>query len=276
MGAVSPARPSGSRRPRFGEALRQWRKARRFSQLELAARADVSQRHLSFLETGRSKPSREMVVHLATMLELPLRHQNDLLVAAGFAPVYTETALDEPQMDQVRDALEFLLEAHEPYPALVIDRRWNLVLSNRAAGQLTAMMLGSAIDGPINLARLAFHPSGLRQVTVDWESTAAQLLTRLEREVNDRAADQALLALFEEVLEYPDVRPLRRRPQLPTGHDLLLPVHYRSGEIDVRLFSTIATIGAPFDITLEELRLETLFPADEKSERTLRKLAAGG
>lgn len=260
----------------FGDQLRHWRTTRRFSQLGLAAEADVSQRHLSFIETGRARPSREMVIHLASILDLPLRTRNELLVAAGFAPMYSETALDEPAMDQVRQVIDFLLRAHEPNPAIVADRRWNVVASNDASSRLI-MALGDPATLPVqdglNLARLTFHPDGLRTVTVNWEVTAAALLERLEREVADRAGDGALRDLLDEMTTYPDVAALRRHPRLPTGTDLLTPIHYRTDDLELRLFSTFATIGAPYDVTLEELRIETFFPADAASETALRGLA---
>lgn len=245
------------------------------SQLALAAEAAVSQRHLSFLETGRAKPSREMVTHLAAMLELPLRARNDMLLAAGFAPAFPETELDAPAMDQVRHVLQFLLEAHEPFPAIVVDRRWNSVMANNAAGRFMTGFadIDTAADIGPNLARLTFHPSGLRSTIVNWEEAAAMLLQRLEREVADRAGDSDLAALLDEILGYPGVAELQRTPELPSGSDLLIPVHYRSGTTNVRLFSTIATIGAAYDVTLEELRLETFFPADPDSEAVLRSMA---
>ena len=260
----------------FGTELRRWRTTRRFSQLALSASAGVSQRHLSYLETGRARPSREMVIHLATTLELPLRSRNELLVAAGFAPVYPETSLDEPAMAQVRHVLDFLLRAHEPYPAIVVDRRWNVLASNEASSRLISRVIDPAtapVTDGVNLARLAFHPAGLRKVTVNWEVTAAATLARLEREVMDRPGDAQLATLLDEVLTYEGVTALRRTRQVPTAGDLLIPVHYRTDDFDVRLFSTFATIGAPYDVTLEELRLETFFPVDATSETTLRALA---
>ena len=260
----------------FGSELRNWRTTRRFSQLELAVESGVSQRHLSFLETGRAAPSREMVIHLSVVLGVPLQQRNQLLLAAGFAPVYQQTDLSAPAMRQVTDTLEFILNAHAPNPAIVIDRRWDVVMSNSAAGRLTAALIDPAtapVDRGVNIARLAFHPAGLRKHTIDWERTAAEMLTRLEREVGDRPGDEDLAALVEEVLSYPGVAELHRRSALPTQDDLLLPVHYRSGDLDLRLFSTISTIGAPYDITLEELRLETFFPADQASAGALRALS---
>jgi transcriptional regulator with XRE-family HTH domain len=260
----------------FGSELKRWRTVRRFSQLELATRSDVSQRHLSFLETGRSAPSREMVIHLAMILDVPLRDRNHLLEAAGFAPVYPHTELTAPAMRQVRKVLEFILSAHEPNPAIVIDRRWDVVMSNEAAGRLTAALVDPStapIDGGVNVARLTFHPEGLRTCTVGWDATAADVLARLERDANHRSGDDTLENLLHEVLEYPGVAELDRKRESPTPEDLLLPVHYRTEALEVRLFSTIATLGAPFDITLEELRLETFFPADATSAAALDALA---
>ena len=260
----------------FGESLRFWRTSRRLSQLTLAADADVSQRHLSFLETGRAKPSREMVIHLGATLDLPLRARNEMLLAAGFAPAFPETRLDEPAMDQVRHVLEFLLQAHEPFPAIVVDRRWNSVMANEASARFIMQFVDVAeaatATGP-NLAKLTFHPSGLRRSMVNWEETATMLLQRLEREVADRASDAELAALLDEILEYPGVAELQQPPELPKGSDLLIPIHYRTDDIEVRMFSTIATIGSAYDVTLEELRLETFFPADPDSEAALRRLA---
>ena len=217
-----------------------------------------------------------MVMHLGITLDLPLRARNEMLLAAGFAPAYPETGLDEPAMDQVRHILEFILDAHEPFPAIVADRSWNSVMSNAAAGRF----LGAIIDtdavaasiGP-NLAKLAFHPEGLRRCVMNWEDTATTLLHRLEREVAERGGEGDLAGLLDEILSYPDVAALRRLPEPPKGTDLLVPVHYRMNGLDVRMFSTIATIGASFDVTLEELRLETFFPADTASEDTLRAMA---
>jgi transcriptional regulator with XRE-family HTH domain len=260
----------------FGTALRDRRTTRRYSQLALATAAGVSQRHLSFLETGRARPSREMVVHLAIVLDLPLRDRNQLLLAAGFAPAYPETHLDEPSMDQVRHVLEFILEAHNPYPALVMDRRWDVVMSNAAAVRLTTNLIDpetAPVQDGLNIARLALHPDGLRRVTANWRQVATSLLARLQREVIDRPGDGVLLALLDEVLAYPDVEELRQAPQLPTGDDLLIPVHYSTPDFEVRLMSTISTVGAPYDVTLEELRLETFYAADPESELTLQRLA---
>lgn len=255
----------------FGSSLREWRRRRHLSQLDLAVEADVSQRHLSFLETGKSKPSREMVVHLAVTLDVPLRERNRLLVAAGFAPSYPERRLDEPAMDQVRRVLEALLAAHQPFPAFVVDRRWDLVLANEVGSVLTGMVAGDPALGG-NLMRLSLHPDGIRPMVTNWEAAATVLLHRLEREVADRPSDDVLAGLLAEVRGYPGVDRLPDRPSLPDGSELLVPVDLRTPLGDLSFFTTITTIGAPFDLTLEELRLETLLPANPETEAALRSI----
>ncbi len=258
----------------FGPVLRRWRTHRRFSQLQLAAEADVSQRHVSFLETGRAKPSREMVVHLATVLDVPLRERNTMLTAAGFAPLYSETRLEEPAMAQVRHVLEFLLDAHEPFPAFVIDRQWTVVMSNEAARRLTAALVDPAeVGDEVNVMRLSLHPAGMRRFIVNWTEAATLIMDRLRREAAERPTDTALQDLLAEAESYEGVAELPRR-LAPAGSDLLVPVHYRAGDLDLRLFGTIATLGASYDVTVEELRFETFFPADDESEQVLRALAA--
>ena len=255
----------------FGEELRRWREARRFSQLALAADADVSQRHLSFLETGRSKPSREMVLHLGRILELPLRDQNVLLATAGYSPEYAERTLDDPDLDEVRHILETVVNAHGPIPAYVVDRGWDIVLANPATVQIAAL---SGIDVPfeigLNAMRLCFHPDGIRPAIVDWERFATVLLHRLEREAIERPFDERLAALVAEARTYPDVAALPDRAPLPSGNDLMVPMVLDTPAGELRFISMIATIGAPFDVTLEELRLETLLPADRHTETVLR------
>lgn len=255
----------------FGSTLREWRRRRHLSQLDLAVEADVSQRHLSFLETGKAKPSREMVVHLAAMLDVPLRERNRLLVAAGFAPSYPERRLDEPAMDQVRHVLEALLAAHQPFPAFVVDRRWDLVLTNDVGSLLIGMVAGDpTLAG--NLMRLSLHPDGIRPMVTNWEAAATVLVHRLEREVADRPTDDGLADLLAEVRAYPGVDGLPDRPSLPDGSELLVPVDLRTPFGELSFFTTITTIGAPFDLTLEELRLETLLPANPETEAALRSI----
>lgn len=257
----------------FGTALKEWRGHRHLSQLELATEAGVSQRHLSFLETGRSKPSREMVIHLGTTLELPLRDINGLLTSAGFAEAYPETGIDEPALDQVRSVLETLLAAHDPYPAYVIDRHWNLVLTNTTGSLLVSM--GNPAESEPNLLRLALHPDGLRDHVLNWEAAATVVLHRLEREVIHRPEDAGLADLLAEVRTYPGIGDLPERPTMPDGSELVVPLEVRTPLGDLRLITTITTIGAAHDVTLEELRLETLLPADAGTDQLLRALSSG-
>lgn len=259
----------------FGSSLRWWRTARRFSQLQLAAEADVSSRHISFLETGKAQPSREMVVHLGVVLDLSLRDQNALLHSAGFAPAYPHSDFDAPEMDGVREVVRRILEAHEPNPAVVIDRRGDLIDSNAAA----ILLLGKTIaaDSPalvpsINLNRVALHPEGTRCRTKNWSDLGANVLQRLERECAHRPADDQLQGLLEEMLSYDGVEELRRRTALPSGADLLIPLELTTFDGDeLRMVNTIATIGAPYDVTLDELRLETFFPTDAATRAVLER-----
>ena len=245
------------------------------SQLELAGAAEVSQRHLSFLETGRSKPSPEMVVHLGRALDLPLRDQNLLLDAAGFAPAFAERGLDDPDLDQVRHVLDTLVAAHGHYPAYVIDRGWDLVLANPIAGLLTTLVDPSLPpEVTTNVMRLTMHPDGLRTIIVNWEQSAASLLHRLERELTHSPHNDRLRDLLDEVMAYPGAAELPSRGTLPDGRDLVLPIEIELDGQRLRFFTTITTIGAPFDITLEELRLETLLPADPETDDFLRETAA--
>lgn len=259
----------------FGDELRRWRTDRRRSQLDLAIAAGVSQRHLSFLETGRSKPSREMVVHLAASLELSLRDRNDMLVAAGFAPLYTESPLDSPALDEVREVLNQLLRAHGSFPAYIVDRGWDLVLANDAALKMTAILDPNDLIATLglNVMRVLLHPDGARHAIANWSQVAHTMVRRLNREVVERPGDALLANLLSEVTTYDGVPDVPRTPALPTGDELLIPLVVRlpSG-IEARLFTTIATIGEPFDITLEELRIETLLPADTASAAALATL----
>ena len=257
----------------FGAALRWWRTSRRFSQLHLAGEAEVSSRHISFLETGRAKPSREMVVHLATVLDLSLRDRNALLHQAGFAPIYSHSELDAPEMDDVRRVLAEILPANDPNPAVIVDRRGDLVDANEAAFKLLAATVPAdspALEPTVNVHRLTLHPYGLRACLHNWELVAGALIDRLVREQAHRPADQELGAVLEEMLGYDGVVDLRSGPALPTGSDLLIPLDLTTlGGKRLRLVSTIATIGAPFDVTLDELRLETFFAADDNSREIL-------
>ncbi len=261
----------------FGSSLRWWRTTRRFSQLDLATEAEVSSRHLSYLETGKAQPSREMVIHLSTVLDLPLRDRNLLLHSAGYAPAYGERDLDAPEMDDVRRVLRWILTAHSPNPALVVDRRGDVVDANGAAFRLLTELVDDdspALEPALNGHRIVLHPRGIRDRTENWAEVAANVLQRLEREQAHRPADEALASLLAEIVDYPDVAPLRRQTEMPSGSDLLIILRARTGNGEpLRLLSTIATIGAPYDVTLDELRLETFFPGDEATAGLLQRWA---
>ena len=258
----------------FGTLLKQWRDRRSFSQLDLAMSSQVSQRHISFLESGRAKPSQEMVLQLATVLEIPLRQQNLLLSAAGFAPIHTETDLSAPEMTSVRKAIDLILHQHEPYPAFAVDRYWHLLLANQGANRLLDAFIAPDklhrlfyLDGKINLMRVFFHPLGLRPSIVNWESCANHLLQRLHRETLVERESDLSTVLLKELMSYPDVDRIWRTDVRTTQHALLLAIQFHREDLEFQFFSTIATLGTPYDITLQELRIECLFPADEATER---------
>jgi transcriptional regulator with XRE-family HTH domain len=258
-----------------GELLRHWRKRRRMSQMELALEAEISSRHLSFIETGRSKPGRDVVLVLASALEVPLRERNLLLAAAGHAPAYRETSLDDAQMESVRRALGFLMERHEPYPAVVLDPWWNVLMSNEAILRLSAWLLGVPLNAEafrgLNLLRAMFDPQQLRPYIANFDVAAPLLLARVNR---DAVFDERAQQLLEELRAYPDLPPDWREPLLDTPR-LLIPLELYKDDQRVALFSTITTLGTAQDITLQEIRVETFFPADDASDRALRRVSAG-
>ena len=266
--------PSPSTTNSFGALLKQWRSQRGFSQLDLALMSQVSQRHISFLESGRARPSREMVLGLATVLDVPLRHQNIMLTAAGFAPIHAETDLSSSEMRPICKALEFMLHQQEPYPAIVMDRYWNLLKSNDGATRLlntfiTPDMLQAifCIDGKMNLMRVMFHPQGLRPFVGSWEKIAGHLIQRVHREAIAEGQSEQSTSLLSELMSYPGVPDVWRTSNREAQHALLLTVHLKKNNLELQFFSTIATLGTPYDITLQELRVECLFPADEVTER---------
>jgi len=266
-------RPGGSA---LGRILRQWRAARGLSQLDLALRAGFSSRHVSFIETGRAQPSREALLVLAETLEIPLRERNRLLEAGGYAHVYRRTPLAAQEMRHVRGVLQFILDRHEPYGAVVLDRYSNLLMSNAAASRL----LGSLIDpslaaGAPNLLRAVFHPQGIRQWIVNWPEVGRHLFGRAERELGILQDDTQAAQLLAELRGYAGGAPVESPVHLQAA-DLLLPLHLRMDGLELRLFSTIMTLGTPQDVTLQELRIETFFPADEESERRLRASGQAG
>ena len=267
------------RRPRaspVGRLIKQWRERRRLSQLSLAVDAEISTRHLSFIETGRSQPSREMVLLLARALDVPPRGRNDLLAAAGYAPVYRETALDAPQMADVKRALDFTLRQQEPFPALVVDGHWNLLMSNQGAQRLMARFVSAedvaAVPGPPNAMRLFYHPRGMRPYIVNWEATAAALIQWLHRDVLSGLGGAETRKLLDELLSYPGVPPRWRTLDLDVSTAPFLAIEFLKDDLNLRFFSTLTSLGTPHDITLQELRVEAFFPADAESEEAARSL----
>jgi transcriptional regulator with XRE-family HTH domain len=256
--------------PTVGELVREWRARRHRSQLDLALDVGVSARHLSFVETGRAKPSAELVLALAVHLDVPLRERNTLLLAAGYAPRFAETPLDAPAMIRVRAALQRMLDAHDPYPGVVLDRHWNVVVANSAAGVLTASLPTELIGPPMNVFRVSLHPDGLAAHTLNFAEWAAYLVTTLRRLVVV-TADPVLDQLLAEVTAYPNVEELTSRPGWSTEETpLLVPCRLEMGGIEVSLFTTLTTFGTPRDITLDELAVELFFPADDATELLLR------
>jgi transcriptional regulator with XRE-family HTH domain len=249
----------------YGELLREWRTRRHLSQLELSSSAGVSGRHLSFLETGRSRPSKEMVLHLAEHLDVPLRARNTLLVAAGHAPVFPETALAAPEMDAIRGALDQVLQGHEPYPAVVLNRRWEVVAANEGIAVLVEAVAPWLLEPPVNVLRATLHPDGLAPRIRNLGEWAAHLLGRLAREA-DATGDPYLRELHDELSSYPGVD--AAAPADPGA--LVVPLKLRHGEGDLSLFSTVMTFGTALDVTVAELSLEAFFPADAGTATVLR------
>jgi transcriptional regulator with XRE-family HTH domain len=262
MSAVADAVP-------LGILLKDWRRRRRLSQLDLALEAGVSARHLSFVETGRSKPSREMVIHLAEQLEVPLRDRNHLLLAAGYAPAYGEHPLDAPEMAPVREAIDGVLAGHAPFPAVAVDRWWNLVAANEPLALLTDGVAPELMEPPVNALRVALHPGGMAPRILNLGQYRAHLLDRLRREVA-LTADERLAALHDELSAYP------APPAPPTpGHpEIAVALRLRVGERELAFFSTVATFGTALDITLAELAIEAFFPADAETAAYLRAYPA--
>lgn len=252
----------------IGELLRQWRERRRLSQMTLALDTEISTRHLSFVETGRAAPSREMVLRLAEQLEVPLRERNSLLLAAGYAPVYSQSGLDDTTMTAVRAAIRQLLTAHEPYPALVIDRIWNLVDANASVGLLTDGLPAELLAPPTNVLRVSLHPDGLASRIVNLGEWRAHLFSRLRRQIA-LTADPALTALYAELRAYPCEQP-EPEVELPGPGEVLVPLQVQHAGGELAFFSTVATFGAPLDVTLSELAIEALYPANAETAAVLR------
>jgi transcriptional regulator with XRE-family HTH domain len=253
-----------------GDLRREWRQRRRMSQLHFAVEAEISSKHLSFLETGRAQPSREMVLHLAELLEVPLRERNSLLVAAGFAPMFQERALSDPTLQPAREAVELVLKGHEPYPAIAVDRHWHLVASNKAALAFLSGIAPELLAAPMNVLRVSLHPDGMAPRIVNLAEWRSHLLSRLKRQV-DTSADPVLAALLEELSGYP--APAHAAEPAHHGSSFVVPFRLATDAGVLSFISTITVFGTPVDVTLSELALECFFPADAATAAALRHLA---
>lgn len=252
-----------------GPLLREWRQRRRLSQLDLALEAEISARHLSFVETGRSIPSRDMVLHLAERLEIPLRERNALLIAAGYAPVYPERKLDDPALDAARKVVDLVLAGHEPYPAIAVDRHWTLVAANRAVGQFLTVDDESLLQPPLNVLRVSLHPRGVAPRIANFAEWRAHVLDRLRRQI-DASGDPVLIALHEELRAYPAPAEPPRQPTRDYA-GVVVPIELITDHGICAFFSTTTIFGTPVDVTLSELAVEAFFPADEKTAQMLGK-----
>ncbi|MDQ3811431.1 MAG: helix-turn-helix transcriptional regulator [Chloroflexota bacterium] len=258
--------------PPIGQLLRGWRERRGLTQLELALRAEVSTRHLSFVETGRASPSREMILHLADQLDVPLRERNQLLLAAGYAPIFSEASLDSPHMAAVRAAVRKILLAHEPSPAVVVDRHWNVLDANSGLSIFTECIPAELLKPPINVMRLSLHPQGAAPSIINLRQWRAHLLGRLRREIA-RTADAALVRLYDEVRGYGGAASAAQL-EIPGPGEVVAPLRFRGRDQELVFFSTVAAFGTPLDVTVAELAIELFFPADSATAEALRRRGA--
>src|SRR5215471_14427935 len=257
-----------------GHLLREWRQRRRLSQLALACDAGISTRHLSFLETGRAQPSRDMVLHLSEQLEVPVRERNLLLVAAGYAPIFPQRPLEDPALAAARAAIDLVLDRQKPYPAFALDRHWHIVASNAALPQLYDGVAAELLQPPVNVMRLSLHPRGLAPRIANLAEWRAHLLARLRRQV-ELTADAAVIDLLNEVNGYPAPA---GKPVQATGleHDIAVPFRIKTGEGLLSFFSMTTVFGTPVDVMLSELALELFFPADSETAVAVQRMAATG
>jgi transcriptional regulator with XRE-family HTH domain len=260
----------------FGRLLKDWRGRRALSQLDLAVAAHTTQRHVSFIESGRAVPSREMVLRLGATLSLPLRQQNALLLAAGYAPAWKERDLSAPGLAAVNSALDYMLAQHEPYPAFVIDRCWNLLRANRGALNLTEYLTGATPPTtpaePINLALSLLAPDGLRPFIVNWQEVALHFIRGVQADAHSDGMPETV-SLLDRLQAFPDIPALSELITPEEGQSPVLPIHFQRAETSLKLFTTIATLGTPRDVTLEEIRVEFFFPIDEPTAQAFRDWA---
>jgi transcriptional regulator with XRE-family HTH domain len=246
-----------------GDLIREWRQRRRLSQLDLAIAANVSSRHLSFVETGRSRPTSEMILHLAEHLDVPLRDRNALLLAGGFAPAYPERGLAEPELQAVREALKRVLDGHEPYPAAVVNRWWELVDANAGIALFTGDVSPELLEPPVNVLRLSLHPDGMAPRIANLPEWRAHLLARLHRQA-EATGDPRLFTLYAELEAYPG-----GQATPPDRADVVVPLRFRAAGAELSFLSITAVIGTPMDVTVEELAIESFYPADHQTAKAL-------
>lgn len=262
-----------TRRASVGDHLRHWRQLRRLSQLDLAADAELSTRHLSCVETGKASPSRELVLRLCERLAVPLRERNAWLVAAGYAPMYREHTMDDPSMLAARRAVQHILNSHEPWPAVAFDRHWNLVMANRMVAPLLAGVAPALLQGPVNLLRISLHPGGLAPRIANLNQWREHLFARLRQQIH-QTGDEGLADLLTELMAYP-AQPADAAQRLDGEHPgVLMPFLFQTPGGTLHLISTTTVFGSPVDITLQELALETFFPGDEATADALRAMTA--
>src|SRR6201995_4947664 len=268
IGAMTTLARSSRATPAVGQLLREWRERRRISQLDLSIQADISARHLSFVETGRSQPTSGMILRLSEQLDVPLRERNALLLAGGYAPAYPEHSLDEPELARLRVALRQILTGHEPYPALVVNRWWEMLDGNAAVAVLTAGCDSALLTPPVNALRVSLHPAGMASRIANLPEWRAHILERLHRQVQ-ATRDPRLAELHDEVSAYPGGVAGR-----PRATDVAVPLRLRHGETELAFFSMTAVVGAPLDVTVAEVAIESFYPADAKTAEALH--ATGG
>ncbi|MFT3772711.1 MAG: helix-turn-helix transcriptional regulator [Minicystis sp.] len=256
-----------------GDLLREWRQRRHLSQLALAIEADISAKHVSFLESGRAAPSREMILRIAERLDVPLRDRNLLLLAAGYAPLFPQRSLEDPALENARRAIDLVLRGHEPYPALAVDRHWTLVTSNRAVAPLLAGIDPALQKPPVNVLRLSLHPAGLAPRIANLAEWRAHLLARLAQQIHV-TADPELVRLLEELRGYPAPDGAKAAPASADHADVVVPLKLRTASGVLSLISTTTIFGTPVDVTLSELAIESFFPADTATAEALRRMAA--
>lgn len=254
-----------------GGLLKAWRERRRKSQLDLALDAEISTRHLSFVETGRARPSREMILLLAENLEIPLRARNKILITAGFAPVYSEKSFDDVSFAAARRAVDLILKGHEPFPALAVDRHWNMVAANKTVPLMLEGIAAALLAPPVNVLRLSLHPEGLASRIVNLPEWREHLLTRLRKQVAD-TADIGLEELLKELSSY-EIKPRRAAKSLKTEDSLVVPLEVETRFGTLSFISTTTVFGTPVDVTVSEIALETFFPADDATREVFSRLA---